>query len=43
MYKEYRIPNTEKGRKLLKKIKDLNKTVIISRNSYMFIVKVKEK
>ena len=43
MYKEYIIPNNEKGRKLLQRIKELNKTVIITRNSYHFKVKVKEK
>ena len=43
MYKEYILPNNEKGRKLLEKIKNSNCTMIISRNSYHFKVKVKIK
>lgn len=43
MYKEYIIPNNEKGRHLLKKIEDTNKTVIISRRYNVFKVKIKVK
>ena len=43
MYKEYILPNNEKGRKLLEKIKKSDCTAIISRNSYTFKVKVKIK
>lgn len=41
MYKEYIIPNNEKGRHLLKKIEDTNRTVIISRRYNVFKVKIK--
>lgn len=43
MYKKYTLPNNEKGRKLLEKIKNTNNTIIISRNSYTFKVKIKIK
>ncbi len=43
MYKEYILPNNKKGRKLLEKIKNTNNTIIISRNSYTFKVKIKIK
>lgn len=43
MYKEYMIPNNEKGRKLLEKIKKENSTIIITRKVNFFKVKVKVK
>lgn len=41
MYKEYIIPNNEKGRKLLESIKKNEKTIIITRKESFFKVKVK--
>ena len=43
MYKEYMIPNNEKGRKLLEKIKKENSTIIITRKVSFFKVKIKVK
>ena len=41
MYKEYIIPNNEKGRKLLAELKKQNKTIIISRKINLYKVKIK--
>lgn len=41
MYKEYMIPNNEKGRELLESIKKNEKTIIITRKESFFKVKVK--
>ena len=41
MYKEYMIPNNEKGRELLESIKENEKTIIITRKESFFKVKVK--
>ena len=41
MYKEYIIPNSEKGRKLLAELKKQNKTIIISRKINLYKVKIK--
>ena len=41
MYKEYTIPNNEKGRKLLESIKKNEKIIIITRKESFFKVKVK--
>lgn len=41
MYKEYMIPNNEKGRKLLAELKKQNKTIIISRKINLYKVKIK--